>query len=170
LFAPMPHSLRLRCEEVGRVTANVGRAGKAAALAPARTARPCGRRAAEAGKTQAKGQTAPSIRTRRAKQPAKRSVSRACLPRWCEPYADSRQCQRRGSRQARRLPTWRCRHEEWTIARTPRLLEYLLPPASFYRAVAIEAASSGLYDHEERTFCRGSQAEGGREATRPKTS
>jgi hypothetical protein len=131
LFAPMPHSLRLRCEEVGTVTANVGRAGKAAALAPARTARPCGRRAAQAGKTQAKGQTAPSIRTRRAKQPAKRSVSRACLPRWCEPCADSRQCQRRGSRQASRLPTWRCRHEEWTIARTPRLLELSLTSGKF---------------------------------------
>ena len=166
----MPHSLGARCEEVGTATANVGCAGKAAALAPARTARPCGRRAAQAGKTQAKGQTAPAFeREEQNSLQNARFRERAFLV-GASHARDSRQCQRRGSWQASRLPTWRCRHEEWTIARTQRLLEYLLPPAGFYRAVAIEAASCGLYDHEERAFCRGSQAEGGREATRPKTS
>ena len=41
LFAPMSHSLRLRSEEAGTVTANVGRAAKGVSQAPARTARPC---------------------------------------------------------------------------------------------------------------------------------
>ena len=127
MFAPMPHSLRLRCEEVGTVTANVGRAGKA----PARTARPCGRRAAQAGKTQAKGQTAPAFeREEQNSLQNARFRERAFLV-GASHARDSRQCQRRGSWQASRLPTWRCRHEEWTIARTPRLLELSLTSGKF---------------------------------------
>ena len=67
LFAPMSHSLRLRCEEVGTATANVGRADKGVSQAPARTARPCSatasRLAGRAGARKAKGMPAQLLRS-----------------------------------------------------------------------------------------------------------
>ena len=62
LFAPMSHSLRLRSQEAGTVTANVGRADKGVSQAPARTPRSCSaaasRLAERAGARKAKGMPA----------------------------------------------------------------------------------------------------------------
>src|SRR5271163_3975289 len=63
----MPHSLRLRCEEVGMATANVVRADKSVSQAPARTARPCSatasRLAGRAGVRKDKGMPAQLLRS-----------------------------------------------------------------------------------------------------------